>query len=237
MRLPVVLLSGPAGSGKDTVAGFLRAAVPGASVFAMADPMKRLAKALFGFTDDQLWGPSARRAESVRVPPGVMNRAWHTGREWLAEIGQANEDAHCSLRDWAINFLPGSKVTARHVLQTLGTEWGRAIDPDLWVDIALRRARQDLAAGAPLAVITDGRFRNEVLAVRSAGGAVIRLVTPDAPGLEGSAARHSSETEQATIPFEWFDAVLLNDKAAGLEQLRGVVQHVAGALMPRPAYY
>lgn len=50
----------PAGSGKDTVADFLVEEYGFAKV-AMADPMKRICKEVFDFSDEQLWGPSENR--------------------------------------------------------------------------------------------------------------------------------------------------------------------------------
>lgn len=61
------------------------------------------------------------------------------------------------------------KITPRYLAQTLGTEWGRAIHPDLWVHLLA----QDIAqTTAPVAIITDCRFPNEVRWVKSQGGVV-----------------------------------------------------------------
>lgn len=228
MRLPIVMLSGPAGSGKDTVAGFLRKHA-GAHIIAQADPMKELARDLFGFSHEQLWGPSERRAEKVPIVL-QLGRLVTVAPRWLESIGLAgNPFAFSRLREWAFGIVQPGACSARHVLQTLGTEWGRAIDSDLWVNLALRRARELLVGGAPLVVVTDGRFRNELLAVRATGGATVRLVTQGA-GLTGEVSQHSSETEQASIPDSWFDAVLLNDKAQGLAALDKKVASLLGSL-------
>ncbi len=56
----IVGILGEAGSGKDTIAAFALKFVPGES-FALADPMKHFAQTVFGFTQEQLWGPSACR--------------------------------------------------------------------------------------------------------------------------------------------------------------------------------
>ena len=60
-------------------------------------------------------------------------------------------------------------ITPRYLAQTLGTEWGRSIHPDLWVYLLMRDI---LEMDAPVAIITDCRFPNEVEAVRKAGGVV-----------------------------------------------------------------
>jgi hypothetical protein len=231
MRLPIVILSGPAGCGKDTVARFMKEHA-GAVAIAQADPMKELARELFDFKDEQLWGPSHRRMETTDRPCDLSTRLEINGSRWLRSIGLGTKEAHRLLKAWAAT-LP-EEVTARQVLQTLGTEWGRSINTDLWVNLALERARGELAAGAPMAVITDGRFRNEILAVKAAGGAAVRIVTPGA-GLTGEAAKHVSETEQASIPEWWFDEVLENDKARGLEHLKRAVFYLTTRLFPARA--
>ena len=55
-------------------------------------------------------------------------------------------------------------VSTRHMMQTLGTEWGRnMIDPDLWVNIFANMNR-----GRKL-VVPDVRFENEAKLVREHG--------------------------------------------------------------------
>ena len=81
----------------------------------------------------------------------------------------------------------------RRLLQTLGTEWGRAVvGDDIWVTICLRRAHQNLQAGFRTVVIPDVRFENEARAIRAAGGIIIRVTRPSGC-VDGEAMRHSSE--------------------------------------------
>lgn len=60
-------------------------------------------------------------------------------------------------------------ISPRQLAQTLGTEWGRALDPDLWVKAFARRTE---SMHSRLIVITDCRFPNEVAWVKSQGGVV-----------------------------------------------------------------
>ena len=75
--------------------------------------------------------------------------------------------------------------TPRFAMQTLGTEWGRALAPDLWVN-----AWMASAAGVERAVVDDVRFENEAAAVRTLGGRVIEV---SRPGLFRLAGGHASE--------------------------------------------
>jgi hypothetical protein len=74
----------------------------------------------------------------------------------------------------------------RHLLQTLGTEWGRnTVHQEIWVRRAMERARE---AGG-LVVITDVRFDNEAEAIHAAGGVVWQVRRMGA----GVAGNHASE--------------------------------------------
>ncbi len=101
--------------------------------------------------------------------------------------------------------------TPRHAMQTLGTEWGRALSPTFWVD-AWRRSvdRATLEASADMrrlvVVADDVRFPEEVAAIRALGGVIVRVDRPGA-GLAASAGNHASETTDIGAP----DVVIVND--------------------------
>lgn len=59
--------------------------------------------------------------------------------------------------------------TPRRALQLLGTEFGRNLDPDLWVKLLGKEIGDDSA------VIPDVRFENEAEWIRSKGGEVIHI--------------------------------------------------------------
>jgi len=124
----------------------------------------------------------------------------------------------------------------RYVLQRLGTEFGRHCYEDVWVNYALRIAREvldmhqhyvpsvGLAGRASFyegVVIPDVRFLNEVEAIRNAGGVVWKIARPGA-GLQGAAAQHVSETEQTSIPTQVFARIVINDGT--LDELREKVR-------------
>jgi hypothetical protein len=85
--------------------------------------------------------------------------------------------------------------TRRRVLQHLGTEGFRAIDPDFWVrkvekQIEGIKVRLETLPGV---VISDVRYENEAKMIREQGGYLVRL---DRPGFEGTASNgHASEQE------------------------------------------
>lgn len=56
----IIGIAGRAGSGKDTVADLLVRDHRFVKI-AFADPLKRICKKVFDFTDEQFWGPSSAR--------------------------------------------------------------------------------------------------------------------------------------------------------------------------------
>jgi hypothetical protein len=168
----IIGLSGLAGSGKDAVADELVAHC-GFFKLAVADAMKEACARWFGWTEEQLWGPSHLRNEP--------DPAW-------------------------------GGLTPRHALQTLGTEWGRGLHPDIWVEQVLRITR---GCRGSRFVIPDVRFTNECEAIRNEGGKVVRIVRAGHVGLAGAAGLHSSEAQELTC-----DATLPNDSTLAVLKLR-----------------
>jgi hypothetical protein len=112
-------------------------------------------------------------------------------------------------------------LTPRHALQTLGTNWGRKLYQNVWVDLGIRRAKE---AGG-LIVFSDCRFLNEARAIREAGGQVWRVVRPGA-GLSGAAGLHPSEMEQESPSMDQLvTTVIVN--SGSLEDLRAQVSRAS----------
>ena len=225
----IIGLCGLAGSGKDTAADFL--VDDGFIKVALADPLKRIARDVFAFTEEQLWGPSENRnAPDLRYP---REHAYVEGISTCLCCGllQGNE---------AVCYL-----TPRYALQLLGTEYGRHCFNDIWVNYGLRVADSLLHKSGILrslfysydrklglqtsntpspsgfrpkgVVFSDIRFLNEVQAIREAGGYVYQLTRGQ--GLRGGAGQHKSETEMKSIPKELF-AGIINNKNWSLGQLQ-----------------
>jgi len=87
------------------------------------------------------------------------------------------------LDDFGIDYSP------RQMLQTLGTEWGRGIDEDIWLKLLTPRLESYAKYGAEYCLITDVRFPNEHTWIDNMGGVVVEIYRPLAPAV----ASHSSE--------------------------------------------
>jgi hypothetical protein len=90
--------------------------------------------------------------------------------------------------------------TPRQLMQLLGTEVGRSIDPQVWVKNLRCRIEGD--AGVRLWLVPDVWFANEAEMIRSIGGKLVRV---SRPGYDGDG--HASETEQRSIEA---DATIMN---------------------------
>ena len=86
------------------------------------------------------------------------------------------------------------EVTPREMLQYLGTEVFRQINPNHWVEKA-ERDMPTVHGAAKGIVFPDVRFLNEVEMITRNGGVVVRVVKTDGPGT--AASGHISETELA----------------------------------------
>jgi len=98
----------------------------------------------------------------------------------------------------------GPNISPRHLMQTLGTEWGRdCIHPNIWIDIAMSQARNVCARGSNC-VIDDLRFENEYDAIAKANGELWKVVRPGTESANG----HQSEGRLEHLQF---DVVIVND--------------------------
>ena len=97
---------------------------------------------------------------------------------FLTYHGYRDEDAeqflNGSKKDMVLERVSGMPTT-RHLLVTLGTEWGRnMIHQDIWLDNWISIAGAWARSGQPV-VADDMRFPNEYQAIKELGGRVVRI--------------------------------------------------------------
>lgn len=123
----------------------------------------------------------------------------------LIELGFTSEAAQHFVHEEKEAPLPGINTTARHMLQTLGTEYGRdCIHPNLWVMCAERRILDYVEQGMNV-VVDDCRFPNEANLIRELGGELWHVHRPDAK----LTTTHTSEGGLDNYPL--FDRRIEND--------------------------
>lgn len=201
----IIGLSGFAGTGKDTVADIL-VKKHGFHKIGFADMLKHIAKEVYDFTDEQLYGPSEERNR--------LDKRYPREHTWG---GSGNDTCQCCgivrMRNetgtgWTTVPLPECYLTTRYALQLLGTEWGRHCYEHTWVDIAVRVGSSLLVSSNVKGVVfSDVRFKNEVFRLKDLG---VHLERIKRQGYDKPAFDHPSETEQLEIPDNVFDGVLMN---------------------------
>jgi hypothetical protein len=113
--------------------------------------------------------------------------------------------------------IPAIGVSYRVLAQTLGTEWGRSIDPELWVKITASRIAS--IPDEERVVISDVRFPNEVKWIKSQGGVIIRIIRPDVQPVR------SHVSEEGALLLDWDYTILNNGSIDDLQ--RSVIAAVA----------
>tara|TARA_Y100000389_G_C17460604_1_gene521369 strand:+ start:556 stop:1095 length:540 start_codon:yes stop_codon:yes gene_type:complete len=101
-----------------------------------------------------------------------------------------------------------NSVKDRKFLQFVGTEWGRSIQDDIWINIALSKAK-DL----DIALISDLRFNNEFQTLKENGWFNVKIVRDNISSSRiGSGSNtHPSETELNIVHDLCWDYIIENN--------------------------
>ena len=133
-------------------------------------------------------------------------------KRMLASIGVDVSDLS---KNAPVPFL-GGKATPRVMMQTLGTEWGRALLPDLW----LRVWQHELDDTAHTVCVPDVRFDNEADLIRGLGGVIIHVRRKPTADMLAVPA-HASETGIKRVKG---DIIFRNDR--GIEKMAALAAQI-----------
>lgn len=214
----LIVLSGEAGAGKDSVAKVL-VERHGWETFSLAAPIKRFAADMFGFTDDQLYGPSsARNAPDprwARPCPTCRGR----GKQFI-DIPFKECFVTCTACQGAKKLDDNSP---RRVLMLMGEEFLRQM---IHVDVFTMRAAPEiegLLKQGRKVVVNDARNDNDRdnlhvwLGARRVDVRSIRTAKKEKTGWR----THASENRQPTD--EQVEYVIQNDEEWPFPNLSGKV--------------
>jgi hypothetical protein len=195
----LIAFSGRKSSGKDTLCRFLRDNAEvlfgedtEARTYSMAGPIKRLCIDVLGLTHEQCWGTDAQKNTKTRY-------RWEDLPHYQYVVQEHEARAKTLQQSWES---PKGFMTARQVMQEVGTGIFRRMYGDVWAEAAVRAIGHD-AHPRLLALINDVRFPNEVAAVQGVNGVVVRLTR--APYVDDE-----HESEKAMDGFTQYDFVLQN---------------------------
>lgn len=151
---------------------------PYIKLYNFADALKEICGSLFGLTQEQLHGTEKNSVTKLRWEdmPGVIttNKAMTFGQRndlWSVGYIPSIEELSSIFEEIAIVHEPGF-MTAREVLQFVGTEIFRRMYEPVWVNLLIDRIKEE---SPMIAVIADCRFDNEAIGVKDAGGTVVKL--------------------------------------------------------------
>ena len=175
--------------------------------YSFADPLKSIANIVLGIDNNLLYGsqedkntPTELKWEDLPFPVFDMN----DGSVQYGGLEEHHFDETASWSEWTYGVYsdhPDKKklkdkvgkvrtgfMTVRDVLEVVGSQIFRKFSPNCWADALIRTIQRDKPA---FAIIDDMRFPNELMAVKNAGGKVVRLTltTP-----ESEANQHISNT-------------------------------------------
>lgn len=130
-------------------------------IYSFADKLKEICISLFGLSYEQCYGTEEEKNSLTQLKwedmPGVVtNKSLGTS---LIEKG-------------ILHYHKKGYMTAREVLQFVGTEIFRKINPNCWVDAVMGQIEKETPE---IALITDVRFPNELDAIRNRYGCICKL--------------------------------------------------------------
>ena len=154
-------------------------------LYALANSLKQMAVDILGLKPQQVFGTDKQKNS-------LTNILWE---DMPGKEAQAHE--------------PG-KMTAREVLQYVGTDFFRKFYPNVWLDRWLRKIEEE---SPEMALISDVRFENEIKGIQKKKGFIVGLKRD--PYKKGD--KHASEIEIEKC-FDLCNAVVDNTSLTIPEQ-------------------
>ncbi len=178
---------------------------PHIKLYHFADALKEICISMFGLTFEQVYGSAKNSLTKLnwKNMPGVL--IYEDARDLLAKVDKKLQNATIeevqAVFGDSVLIKKASLMTAREVMQYIGTDIFRRMNNKVWTDLCLNKIKEE----APeIAVIADCRFDNEATEIKSRGGFVVKLLRDIDPS-----DAHSSETSLQSFEF---DAVVDNQK-------------------------
>lgn len=160
----ILAFSGRKQSGKSTGGEFVQNFIYNlgskisCKIYSFADPLKQnVCIDLLGLTEAQCYGSDEDKNSLTKI-------AW-----------KGMPDYNISWT-WSKDYDPSGFMTARQVMEFVGTRIFRQMKTNIWVEATLKEINRD---SLDLAIIVDARFPDEVDAILNQNGYVIRLTKDD----------------------------------------------------------
>ena len=169
-------------------------------LYSFADILKQsVCMKILGLSYEQCYGTNDQKNSATNLCWENMPGVFCTSKDYPDQ-----SDSNVEVFQAKILIHEPGIMSARDVLQYVGTNIFRQILGNVWADACLRNIKND---NSDFAIITDARFPNEVEAVQKAGGKVMRFTRNPYPD-----DNHASETILDPENYDWdkFDMVVDN---------------------------
>lgn len=175
--MTVIALSGKAGVGKDTLADVLVKRYEFTKI-AFADPLRNICARVFYLDPAMFIDRDKKDADMRRIYVDFhdLDAIRHiVENEWGIEVTHDAREAMEELHGKELN-------TPRDVLRCIGNMLRETVDPDIWINLALKKIKETKGK----VVITDARFENERDALNRIGAILVLIKRND----NGQTAEH-----------------------------------------------
>lgn len=172
---------------------------PYVKMYNFADALKELCITMFDISHEQAYGSYKNSLTKLKWEnmPGVITP--EDAKSLFLKYDEPLRDEDFTEIGLLVHK-PGF-MTAREVLQFVGTDIFRRMYEPVWVNLLMNKIKMD----SPLvAVIADCRFDNEAKAVKDEGGTIVRLTRRP--------TRDKHASEDGFKEFTDFDLILDNEK-------------------------
>lgn len=189
---------------KDFIEGLTTYVWPHIKIYSWATELKNMAMK-FGLTYEQVYGNNDQKNSLTKLKwenmPGIITNKliWAKQQKHLLKVGLQYHDA--------------GYMTAREFLQYFGSDICRRIYGKIWIDALMNTIKKE---ESKLAIITDVRFKNEIMTIQKNNGKVIKLTR--SPFIDN----HKSELDIDT--YDNFDYVIDNVNMSIEEQNKAVAE-------------
>lgn len=155
----IIAFAGRKQSGKTTSSEFVQSTINehklgSCKIYNFADSLKQdICMNILGLSYDQCYGSDEAKNS-------------------LTDIRWENIPGYSDFVTQQTDYDSSGFMTARQIMQVVGTDIFRRMKHNVWAQAAINKIKKD---GYSFAILADCRFPNEVDAVKSAGGYVIKL--------------------------------------------------------------
>ena len=196
--MQLIGLAGPARSGKDTVANHL-VKTHGFKKFSFSDRLYEEVSKAFRVSVEFLQDPRIKDTERYEV-----SLRYCFNKDFVKAAVDVLDEQYRKHVGNVLLYPEGIPLSPRWVLQTWGTEYRRAQDPDYWIKEADAWVQREAEYDPHCKLVnTSVRYPNECDWIRAIGGRVWHISRPDCPVVRA----HSSEVP---VPFREGDQRLVN---------------------------